>query len=510
MSDTFSEHSDDDNQSMAQSDVAESNEHEKHREGRCLDDKDAIFARQLAEVYLLIDNVSNFPNKEIPSEPANNAQFKDAFGGTNWLSVISAIPWPPHIRRSPPGQPDKMAAQLICARDLLNNAATPANGMTIAFTQTVLNEKGVLLRDIPFWLLALPGLLWRKLAGAFSPDQGGGDDPHRIRPLTLDSLSDDIATGNLASIAYPGMRREARAFQIRVFFLAVMLCLFTLVTFSLSWTVATGSALLASDLAARGDYVAARTDILNAEQNKPSISQSGDDTVTKTTVTTSADPAKSPAPVYGYDAETFCARPAVPAANGSLAPQRPIDHHVLCGNLMRQTHRLDTAQFDLAQWNIRESGPWSAVMIPRLAALTAWRWRPSPKVPTHDEADVDTQWPAAWLHVMGGIVLPILYGVLGAGAAAGRMLSARMRDNTLTPRDSLLAWVHVGLGSIVGGCIGLFFTPADATTAPSAGHLSTSALCFLAGFAVEGVFQMLERMAAATFNTGSSPTPKKT
>jgi hypothetical protein len=73
----------------------------------------------------------------------------------------------------------------------------------------------------------------------------------------------------------------------------------------------------------------------------------------------------------------------------------------------------------------------------------------------------------------------------------------------------LLAWVHVGLGSLIGGCIGLFVTPADVSPASPGSHLSIAALCFLAGFSVENVFQMLERIAHAAFNTTSVAKPKK-
>ena len=115
------------------------------------------------------------------------------------------------------------------------------------------------------------------------------------------------------------------------------------------------------------------------------------------------------------------------------------------------------------------------------------------------DSEVHAEWATTWLLVMGTVILPILYGVIGAGAAVGRRLSQKVRDTLLTPRDSVLSWINIGLGGIVGGCIGLFVSPDSTTTMPLLGHLSTSALCFLGGFSVEGVFQMLERLTTAAF-----------
>jgi hypothetical protein len=458
-----------------------------------LSDKDIIFARQLAEVYLLIDNVSNFANKEIPRAPAESAQFKNAFGdGKDWLGLISAIPWPPHLPRDTDEQArNRMAERIMVARDLLNNAAAPANGLTIAFTQMVLNRPAIRLRDIPGWLLGLPG---RAIGAVRHPHAQSDDDrdrqgrarpPHGTPPTTARSISCDIATGMLGNIAYPSLIRDARSFTTRVFFLVLFILIATIMTFALSWTVASGDGILANDIQARGTFEAARSAI--ADPHGP---------VHKAT---DGQPQDTPAAGSGHDPKAYCGKP--PAAGAGDA----IDYG-LCDGLARATVARDSAELDLKRWNAHGL-PWGLAPLAHLASLAPWT-APVVADPAGvgvSDGDGDVQWTAVWLQVMGGVVLPVLYGVIGAGAAAVRMLSAKMRDNTLTPRDSMLAWSHVGLGSLIGGCIGVFIVP-DSTSA--AHHLSYAALCFLAGFSVEGVFQMLERMAAAAFNTNGNTAPK--
>jgi hypothetical protein len=58
------------------------------------------------------------------------------------------------------------------------------------------------------------------------------------------------------------------------------------------------------------------------------------------------------------------------------------------------------------------------------------------------------------LNVLGGAVLPTLYGLLGAGAAVVRTMSARIRESLLSPRHLQLTFVQLTLGALIGGCIG--------------------------------------------------------
>ena len=60
------------------------------------------------------------------------------------------------------------------------------------------------------------------------------------------------------------------------------------------------------------------------------------------------------------------------------------------------------------------------------------------------------------------------------------------------------------LGMIAGSCVGLFFSPAAATGvqgSASIGTLSLSAIAFLAGYAVDGLFGLLDEIVRRIFKT---------
>jgi hypothetical protein len=108
--------------------------------------------------------------------------------------------------------------------------------------------------------------------------------------------------------------------------------------------------------------------------------------------------------------------------------------------------------------------------------------------------------------VVGTAFLPLAYGVLGAGAAVVRRLWERMRESLLSPRDATLALLQLALGGTIGACIGLFINPSGAAPGADKGlldawALSGSALSFLAGFGVEGVFRALENFVQRVFRT---------
>jgi len=114
------------------------------------------------------------------------------------------------------------------------------------------------------------------------------------------------------------------------------------------------------------------------------------------------------------------------------------------------------------------------------------------------------QWSANLLAILGNYALPMMYGLLGAAAAAMMNVNQKIRSSRLSPRDRRMSQVQLVLGVITGGCIGLFLTPSGAgtTATPLSGGgvaFSASALSFLAGFGVEGVFKMVQNILVTVF-----------
>lgn len=119
--------------------------------------------------------------------------------------------------------------------------------------------------------------------------------------------------------------------------------------------------------------------------------------------------------------------------------------------------------------------------------------------------DTNEQWGAILLEVLAGSVLPLCYGVLGAGAAVVRDLWSKMRESLLSPRDLTLSLGQLALGAVIGACVGLFVSPSSTPPPDGTGLLgsivlSASALSFIAGFGVEAVFVALEGLIKRIFN----------
>src|SRR5436190_4689919 len=118
-----------------------------------------IFEREIAEVYLLLDflsgradkNLSNafkgagMPSigvsesgKDSPPPPPISPGSADAAFTQAWIGAICSIKWPPEEPDKRP--PSSLATTLLLAKDHLNSAAAPANGLSIAFSLMVAGD----------------------------------------------------------------------------------------------------------------------------------------------------------------------------------------------------------------------------------------------------------------------------------------------------------------------------------------------------------------------------------
>ena len=112
--------------------------------------------------------------------------------------------------------------------------------------------------------------------------------------------------------------------------------------------------------------------------------------------------------------------------------------------------------------------------------------------------------------VLGSItqyILPVLYGFLGAMAAAMRLLRRKVDSSLVSYTDRARLQQGAILGVLGGAVIGLFASSVGG--AGVAGGLGLSALALLAGYNVDGVFRLLDELSDRLFrpNSGTKPAP---
>jgi hypothetical protein len=490
--------------------------------------QDFIFARELAEVYLLLDYLSGRSDKRLTAAIGDG---KDDTGN-EWIKKICAIGWPP---KGTPAEQSDQAATLLLAKDRLNAAAKPANGASIVFTLMVAGDDEV--------TAARPGL-FRRLRGLFTSSTERSAAPHQKRApanssggttggLTADAARHDPAppsstqggggggggggdngNGNspgilgryppsrisLARLAYPGLIGSAGRFESRFNSLLLVLFLFLIFTCVLSWHISAGRAILARLDAIETSRAAIQKRIADAEVGPSPPPGSVPISAAPGTSPTTA-PTDSPKPYV----QRYCERasrlpPPKDAPAGTKIDQfEDATQLQICDQLAENRTSYSNARWDIADW------------------LAPWGWLKalSHKFCGGNLCDEDValrvspvnqqQWAAVVVDVLATAVLPLCYGFLGAGAAVVRNIWGKMRESLLSPRDLPLSLGQLALGAVIGACIGLFVTPAGVGSQGGAGltgsvTLTPSALSFIAGFSVEGVFVALEGLIKRVFN----------
>ena len=395
-----------------------------------------------------MDNLSTSPDKSLS---ASTEAAKLAGLPTDWIEQVCQINWPPSDSNDVRAQ---QASLLIRAKDFLNTLTKPANGSTIAFTLLVTNEDN-------------DGSVRSRRAGP-----GGQSAPTRR---------------SMAEAAYPGLISKARHYRKWILGMSGFLLFFLACTCALSWYVAYGNAALSQLASAKADYLVAEKRVMDAESGtddpKPAAGTAAPKTVTVLTT-----PARSsPTPIYRY-----CDRPK------ELAPVKIGDETI------QQFH--DTKEIEVCDPFNR-----SRKTIDRINRDIVW-WMPYFKFVDFDKnldgsenKNLDESAIASAINtILGGAVLPVFYGLLGAGAAVLRSLSFKMKTSQLAPRDLPLSFLQLALGAVIGACIGLFVNQPSAAAQTSPGLLGTvalsgSALSFIAGFGVEHVFVAIEALLSRVF-----------
>ncbi|HEX8125033.1 MAG TPA: hypothetical protein VF548_05570 [Allosphingosinicella sp.] len=253
---------------------------------------------------------------------------------------------------------------------------------------------------------------------------------------------------SLACDAYPDLVPKARGFRRWMFIMAIALLAILAGTCLLSWYVAMGNAALADLTSTRAGIVAAESSVSDAQ----TAFFTRDVTLEKETADQSPQQ-------YSSD---YCE---------SKRPNFPtVDLMKGCQALRDREGEYKTVKASLASWTP--------------GGESAARWI---------------------LNVLGGAVLPVLYGFLGAAAAIVRSLSRKIKGSQLSPRDFQLSFQQLALGAVIGACIGLFISQPGSDKPTEMAllgpvPLSSSAISFVAGFGVEAVFQALEALISRIFN----------
>lgn len=366
----------------------------------------------------------------------------------DWLTKVCQIDWPP----SPADDKAAEAALLIKAKDYLNTLASPASGATIAFTLLVTQDAGRLNR--------------------------GTDTPDETSP----------SRSSLAAKAYPDLIARALHFRRIIWWLSLFLSVWLVLTCVLSWYVAYGNSALNQLSSAQAAYDVAVKKVEDTEvPPKPDRWTPG---AAKGALAGGAS-SVSAAPAVVLPAETLCinARDTLKNPAPSSAAYGSVTQLQACEALEEAHDERKAACVQLTTW--------------------LWPWMSS--CTSDDKTDYAPR-ATARASIWGNGVLPVLYGILGAGAAIVRSLSRKMKYSLLTPRDLNISLQQLALGAVTGACIGLFVAQPSASGAlqgTSLGPvaLSGSALSFIAGFGVEAVFTTLEGIITRIFNITPAPGP---
>ena len=493
--------------------------------------QDFIFYRELSEVYLLLDHISGRWDKTFYTDKADSSNNDEA--GPSWLLTICEIGWPPHTR-SPLDQA-RQAAALLRAKDMLNAAAKPANGATIAFTLMVMGEDTP--EEVSWTSRWLPKfkIIKRAPESKPAPELGIGivGEAHTAPPASAAPDSDDAErdggaggggsagagggeTGglppnpppnriSLAHIAFPGLVGQAALFTRRIRMILWLLAVWQVFTCLLSWDVAAGNVVLGHLDAVHAERKDIEKKIADAESKAATRSAreaARAESAAGAAAAKSQSASASPLVIHYCDQSHLL--PALPAAGGvSIQQFHDIDELHLCDarDLNEQEHASSARNLEswLAMWR----------RIYHLAGGSIGKGAGTHQ-PSEEKEACDEETGRIVALLLGGSVLPLCYGILGAGAAVVRDLWAKMRESLLSPRDYTLALGQLALGATIGACISLFITPAGSTQAEgsliSGWGLSASALSFVAGFGVESVFVALESLVRRVFNT---PDPSK-
>jgi hypothetical protein len=163
------------------------------------------------------------------------------------------------------------------------------------------------------------------------------------------------------------------------------------------------------------------------------------------------------------------------------------------------------------QGAVATAAPVSPPLTRKVNAGSWISWLPGLPVPdaTQHVSYTSEQVGSALLSALGVYYLPVMFGVLGGAVYAVRRLNQKILSSELHPRDWRHALFRIFMAFLLGGCIGLFFSPEGTTVNGPNGKvtLSIAAISFLAGYSVEVVFRFFDAVITQALRVVSAVAP---
>lgn len=453
------------------------------------------FHSDLAEVQLLLDFISGRPDKAFSAAALTKTIATDTITMEE-LRQIATIRFPPN-KSIEANAAD--AALLIAIKDKLNQLVRPASGLTVAFT----------LRTWTPW---------------FSTSRG---------------LGRDWARWKLANQAYPRLGRSVFRFQFSAFLLSVAAVVVTFFTVWLSNEVADGTAKLNRIQILETRRSALMDTIRQIENSSSAPNVFVGEIVRPQHVAHHAQGSPTQEVPQQHFVVRYCEKeklirpePRPDDVNDTIEKFDSAQQYEICDNYYKLESEISSARSELKQWwDDWENSPISFVRC-RIVARFGGHLKEcegSPELDAGGIISVGVVLPAQvlpknkfvasktnytfplasdTLATLSNIWLPVLYGFIGAIVAAMRSIYQKVSNSTLAPWDTRLLWTRVVLGVMAGASIGLFFAPSGTSVqgSPGIGTLSLSAIAFLAGYAVDGLFALLDEIINRVFHMAPDST----
>lgn len=193
--------------------------------------------------------------------------------------------------------------------------------------------------------------------------------------------------------------------------------------------------------------------------------------------------------------------PALPLTASSLAASNCTEHSSALAAAQRE---LDDAGREVSQLQ-NALNPIQTRLADDTKNLEAWLGTFCKRLPDSVcgiEGIAPLQATRYFLGQLRDVFMPLLLGLLGACCSVMRSMSASIQARTFAPGSSLQHISRLSLGALAGILAGWIIAPESVKTSA----IPVNALAFIAGFASDGIYQWVERVATTLFPTKDDPT----